>query len=251
MRSFPLLISSLLSLNLIGQDLFKSIQTNDFKLVKEYSGAVNLRDTNQATPLMWAAFCSDLRMVKLLVKKGADPSLKGWILIGDSSQQIEYVYGSCLAVASGESKSRMMKYFLTKQQIPVDDREITPNGFRENGWTALHWAAVMGNMRPAKILIHKGSNLNSISENDDSKTPLIFAINNDRIQMAKLLIRRGADVNLADQKGMAPLMYALNKGNRDLIKFMIAHGAILDEYADKSLEEMLLELFGVKNINDL
>lgn len=251
MRYFLFFFPVILSLNLTGQYLVEMIISNDYPGVKNYTGAVNLRDTNQATPLMWSAYCSDLKMVKLLVKKGADASLKGWIYFRDTSSNLDYIYGSCLAITAGENKSKVLKYFLRKHEIPVDDREILLNGYEENGWTALHWASVKGNKHPAKILIKRGANVNAVSETDMDKTPLLFALGSGQIEMAKILIKRGADVNKPDKNGVAPLSYALETRNRDLIRYMIKHGAMLEEYAKKPLEEMLMELFGVKEIEDI
>jgi len=161
------------------------------------------------------------------------------------------MYGSCLAIAAGENKSKLMKYFLHEHEIPVDDREILLNGFKENGWTALHWASIKGNKHPAKILIKRGANINAVSENDMDKTPLLFALSSGQIEMAKILIKLGADVNKTDKNGVAPLSYALETRNRELIKYMIKHGAMLEEYAKKPLEEMLMEMFGVKDVQDI
>jgi len=77
MRYFFFFFPVLMSLNLSGQDLFKMIGYNDYQGVTAYNGAVNLRDTNYATPLMWAAYSSNLEMVKLFFKKVALLSLKG------------------------------------------------------------------------------------------------------------------------------------------------------------------------------
>jgi ankyrin repeat protein len=239
------------SITISGQDLFKLILTNDYKNVKEYHGAVNLRDSNQATPLMWAAYSSNLKMVKLLSRKGADATLKGWIYVRDTVNYQDLIYGSCLVIAAGEGNIRMTKYFLQNHSIPVDDREINLTGYQENGWTALHWASVKGNIRTAKILLKRGANINAISEYDIDKTPLLFSLSYNQIQMAKLLIRKGADVNKADNNGLAPLSYALENQNRELIRYLIKHGAILEEYAKKPPEEMLMELFGVKDIEDI
>jgi uncharacterized protein len=239
------------SITLSGQDLFKLIRNNDYKSVKEYHGAVNLRDSNQATPLMWATYCGEMRMVKLLVNKGADVTLKGWIMLKDSISNFDYIYGSCMAVAAGENKSRLLKYFLHKHHIPADDREINLNGYLENGWTSLHWASVRGNNRPVKVLIRKGADIDAVSEFDQNKTPLLFAIEFSRFGTAEILIRRGADVNKEDTNGLTSLNYALEQKNSDMVKYLVKRGAIPGEQSEKTLNEMLMEQFGVTDISKL
>jgi ankyrin repeat protein len=251
MRIFFVLFSSFFLINLSAQDLFQLVQNNDFKGVKDYIGPVNLRDANQATPLMWAVYCSDLKMVKQLVKKGADVKMKGWILFKDSVSKFDFIYGSCLAIAAGENKVNHLKYFIRKCKIPVDDREIILNDFKENGWTPLQWASVKGNKRAVKYLIKRGADINAVSENDFNQSPLLFAINFKQIETAKLLVKLGADVNQKDLFGVVPLTCALEIQNRELVKYLIEHGAMPEEYAERPLEDMLLELFGVKRVEDL
>jgi ankyrin repeat protein len=234
-----------------AQDLFSLIKNNEYNEVKNYIGAVNLRDTNQATPLMWAIYKSDLRMVKLLVKKRADVRMKGWILFTDTVSKFEYLYGSCLAVASGENKVNILRYLIHTKKIPVDDREILLYDFKEEGWTALHWAAVKGNTAALRFLIRNGADVNSISTNDYNQTPLLFAINFNRINTAKILINKRADVNQKDLFGSSPLSSSLEIQNKELIRELIKHGAKMEQYIDIPIEEMLLELFGVKRIEDL
>ncbi len=241
----------LISLQAFPQDLFEMVKNNDYRSVKIYGEAVNLRDTNQATPLMWAVYRSDLKMVKLLIKKRADVSLKGWILFKDSVSRFDFIYGSCLAIAAGEGKIDQLKYFIRKHKIPVDDREVLLNDFTEDGWTALHWASVKGNNRSVKYLLRHGANINAISVIDYNQSPLLFAIDFNQIETAKLLIKKGADVNQKDLFGVAPLTYALEIQNKELVKYLVKHGAMLEEYAERPLEEMLLDLFGVSRIEDL
>jgi ankyrin repeat protein len=234
-----------------AQDLFYFVKNNDHESVKSYYGAVNLRDTNLATPLMWAVYLADLPMVKLLIRKGADVSLKGWILFKDSVSRFDFIYGSCLAIAAGEDKVDQLKYFIRKQRIPVDDREIIINDNSEDGWTALQWASVKGNIRSLKYLLRRGADINAISVNDYNQTPLLFAINFNQVEAAMLLIKRGANVNQKDLFGVTPLTYALEIQNKELVKCLVKNGARLEEYNERPLEEMLLDLFGVKRIEDL
>jgi ankyrin repeat protein len=251
MRMLWVLFSSLVFLNVSGQNLFELVCKNDYRAVKEYVGAVNLRDTNQATPLMWAVYRCDLKMVKLLIRKGADAKTKGWILFKDPVSKFDFIYGSCMAIAAGENKVGQLRYFTRSCKIPIDDREIILNDYREIGWTALQWASVKGNKRAVKYLVRHGADINALSENDYNQTPLLFAINFRQVETAKLLVKLGADVNCKDMFGTAPLTCALEIQSRELVKYLIKNGAVLEEYADRPLEEMLLELFGVKRIEDL
>ena len=57
------------------------------------------------------------------------------------------------------------------------------------------------------LLLQKGFDINA--RNEDGKTPLILALeNNDNLNIARLLIEAGADINAPDAEGMTPLLVA-------------------------------------------
>ena len=62
-------------------------------------------------------------------------------------------------------------------------------------------------------------------DNLRSSTPLLCAASAGNRDMAKLLLERGADPNLADSKGQAPLHKAAYQGHVELINVLIKSGA--------------------------
>lgn len=211
--------------NVFSQSLFDYVKSNNYKAVKAYTDSINSRDDDQATPLMWAVYSSDLKMVKMLISKGADPNLKGWINFRDSSLNGYFAYGSCLVIAAGENKLDILKYLLVNQKIPIEDKEINLDENTENGWTALQWASVQGNLDIINYLVKNGANINSIAETENNATPLIFALMFNHKEAAKLLIDLGADINKKDSKHLSPLDHAIYLNDNDLINLMIEKGA--------------------------
>lgn len=234
-----------------GQEIFELVYNNDYATVKEYQGPVNLRDTNQATPLMWAVYTSDLKMVKLLIKKGADVSMKGWITFADLESNFEFIYGSCIAIAAGEGKLDVLKYLVEKQNISVEDKEINLYQNIDNGWNALQWASVKGQNEIIKYLVKKEANINAPAQTDLNQTPLILSIIFGNAETAILLIKLGADVQQRDDYGLAPITYAFELQNRELVKLLFEHGAAIPADSNESLEEILNKYFGVKKIEEL
>ena len=247
MKTSFILLLLFLGSYLQSQTLFDLVVRNDLKAVKEYEGAVNLRDENEATPLMWAAYASDFRMVK----KGADTGMKGWILHRDTIHNYEFIYGSNMAIAAGESNIKLLKYLIRKCHTQIDDREVNLYENRENGWTALHWAAVRGNEKVARYLIRKGADIDARAKTDFNQTPLILAINFDQTEMARLLIRKGADCNLGDMYGISVLTYAFESESRELIKLLLENGAEFNSIEKKTVPEQLQEIFGISDPTDL
>jgi uncharacterized protein len=107
--------------------------------------------------------------------------------------------------------------------------------------TALMRAALAGDVELAKLLLAHGADPHIISK--DRETTLMAAcgtgfINGyhrqrtpaERLELVKLLVERGEDVNAADNYGITPLMVAANLGDIEIVKYLISKGADLDAH---------------------
>jgi FOG: Ankyrin repeat len=98
----------------------------------------------------------------------------------------------------------------------VSDRRFAngPPGQREpdgGELTALVYAARTGSIEVAKVLLEAGADVNQTTRYGWS--PLLAATHNQNYQMAKFLIENGADVNLANKGGWTPLYLATDNRN--------------------------------------
>jgi uncharacterized protein len=80
---------------------------------------------------------------------------------------------------------------------------------KQGGLTALHLAARQGAMRTVRTLVELGANVNAVSP-ADATSPLLIATINGQFDVAKYLLDRGAQPNLASVAGMMPLFAVLN-----------------------------------------
>ena len=80
--------------------------------------------------------------------------------------------------------------------------------------TPLMYAAREGHIDVARMLLNSGANVNDVDKNDI--TPLLMAIGNNRIEMARFLIEKGANIHAADWYGRTPLFAAIEIRNVDL-----------------------------------
>jgi ankyrin len=107
--------------------------------------------------------------------------------------------------------------------------------------TALMRAAFSGDLELAKLLLAHGADPHIMSK--DRETTLMAAsgtgfINGyskgrsaaERLEVVKLLVQLGEDVNAADNYGITPLMVAANLGEMPVIEFLIDKGADLGAY---------------------
>ena len=95
-----------------------------------------------------------------------------------------------------------------------------------SGYTSLHHAANHGLNEIAKLLIKQGANVNLKA--DFGYTPLMLATNT---VIAELLIKKGANLNATHQYGTG-LHIAAGVGNRSVAEWFIANGADVNAKSD-------------------
>jgi ankyrin repeat protein len=88
-----------------------------------------------------------------------------------------------------------------------------PKGVTPGGMTPLLYAAREGTLDVTRMLVSSGAEVNVAEANRTS--PLLVAILNDHIDVAKFLIENGANVNAADGFGRTPLWGAVDYRNLD------------------------------------
>lgn len=101
----------------------------------------------------------------------------------------------------------------------------------------IHNAVTMGDLQRVKDLLDKNPSLvNSMSDSGGTGlTPLHMAASSDRVDVASLLLARGADIDARWYlNGMTPLALALHSGKIDVAKLLITKGARFD-FDDKGL----------------
>src|SRR5271165_4698467 len=98
-----------------------------------------------------------------------------------------------------------------------------PNQTDETARTAMHYAAINGNLQIVAILIKGGAKLDP--KERLGNTPLHFAADLNQAEAAELLLDAGAAVDPENKNGMTPLMVAANRGNVEIVKALLAKGA--------------------------
>lgn len=85
-------------------------------------------------------------------------------------------------------------------------------------------AARKGDAAAVKAFLDKGVNVNSKTRY--GATALSYACDKGHVEVVKLLIERGADVNSRDTfYGEVPLGWALSKGHAEIVKLLLNNGA--------------------------
>ncbi len=80
--------------------------------------------------------------------------------------------------------------------------------------------------RPAlEKMLADGVDVNSVATVRGERTALTAAVAANQLDLMRLLVAKGADVNLQPEKGDAPLVVAWKRGHPEAAEFLLGHGA--------------------------
>ena len=82
-----------------------------------------------------------------------------------------------------------------------------------------------GNLDLVKLLLERGANVNSQNNIFYGQTALIRASENGHTEIVKLLSTNGADVNIQDIYGQTALILSSLRGHLEVIKLLLEKGA--------------------------
>jgi len=91
------------------------------------------------------------------------------------------------------------------------------------------------NIQIARMLIEVGANVNI--QNDYGDTPLIMATNKGGIYLVELLINAGADIDIQDTNGDTALLSAIYNDYEDITKMWIIVNLLIDAGANVNIQD--------------
>ena len=102
----------------------------------------------------------------------------------------------------------------------------------EMGRIQLHYCAEMGLTTSVKRLLSiRNINVN-VKDDYRGDTPLHYAAENGHIEIARLLLQNGADLNVRSNRGRTPLHLAAENGNVDILHLLVENGVDLEVQAN-------------------
>lgn len=96
-----------------------------------------------------------------------------------------------------------------------------------DGFTALHLAAFLGTTEVALALIDAGADVAAVARNDMVVQPLHSAAAGHNVELCRVLLERGADVNAQQTQGYTALDEAQMTNQDDLRDLLLEYGADL------------------------
>jgi ankyrin repeat protein len=173
------------------------------ELLKQNSQLSKAKTKNGTTAVLLAVYARHQEIAESLLATGIEPS-----------------------VFEAAATGRVERVRELVKRNPDLVREYSPDG-----WTALHLN--FGNLEIVKVLLDKGADINAVSKNKLSATPLQGAAAMQNLELARLLIARGANVNCRGEEGVTPLHEAAGNGQIELVKLLLANGANVNAKDDQ------------------
>jgi ankyrin repeat protein len=90
------------------------------------------------------------------------------------------------------------------------------------GITPLHILSEYGRIDLVRLLVEHGADVNLTRE---KPTSLHMATENGHLNVVQYLVDHGANVNYRDKDGVSPLHSACRGGYFDIVRFLVEHGA--------------------------
>jgi uncharacterized protein len=108
-------------------------------------------------------------------------------------------------------------------------RAISPDG-----WTPLHLAAAFSNADAVTLLLEHGAHIHQFSHNPMRNQPLHACIAlNSSLDVVRVLLEGGADINASQHGGYTPLLQAAAAGKKDLVLLLLENGARPDCFCNQ------------------
>ena len=118
------------------------------------------------------------------------------------------------------------------------------NAFAPDGFYPLGLAIFFGHMETATLLMTSGAEVNMAAKNDLKVMPLHAAASSKQLDAARMLIKRGANVNAAHQAGYTALHAVAATGQLEFAELLLVSGADVNAKTDMGKTALAFALEG-------
>ncbi|XP_073541555.1 ankyrin-3 isoform X30 [Phyllobates terribilis] len=215
-------------------------QTEVVRVLVSNGANVNAQSQNGFTPLYMAAQENHLEVVKFLLDNAASQSLAtedGFTPLAVALQQGHDQVVSLLLENDTKGKVRLPALHIAARKDDTKaaalllqndhnadvESKVMVNRTTESGFTPLHIAAHYGNINVATLLISRGAAVDFTARNDI--TPLHVASKRGNGNMVKLLLDRGSKIDAKTRDGLTPLHCGARSGHDQVVEMLLERGA--------------------------
>ncbi|XP_032397648.1 ankyrin-3 isoform X14 [Etheostoma spectabile] len=215
-------------------------QTEVVKELVTNGANVNAQSQNGFTPLYMAAQENHLEVVRFLLEHSASQSMAtedGFTPLAVALQQGHDQVVSLLLENDTKGKVRLPALHIAARKDDTKaaalllqndhnadvESKMMVNRTTESGFTPLHIAAHYGNINVATLLLNRGAAVDFMARNDI--TPLHVASKRGNSNMVKLLLDRGSKIDAKTKDGLTPLHCGARSGHEQVVEILLDRGA--------------------------
>ncbi|XP_029688624.1 ankyrin-3-like isoform X24 [Takifugu rubripes] len=215
-------------------------QTDVVKKLVTHHANVNAQSQNGFTPLYMAAQENHLEVVQFLLDNSSSQSIAtedGFTPLAVALQQGHEQVVSLLLENDTKGKVRLPALHIAARKDDTKaaalllqsdhnanvESKMMVNRTTESGFTPLHIAAHYGNINVATLLLNRGASVDFKARNDI--TPLHVASKRGNSNMVRLLLERGAKIDARTKDGLTPLHCGARSGHEQVVDMLLNRGA--------------------------
>jgi ankyrin repeat protein len=225
---------------------------------------VNALLADGSTALHWAVRADDLETTALLLGAGANVKAANrygvtplyLACVNGNAAMIRKLLDAGADANSANARGETVLMIAARTGTPDALQVLLDRGAAVNAKdgvseeTALMWAVRENHADAVRLLLTRGAEVNARTTviKDPPKTtgnlqgigraqngpapvpmggvtPLLYAARDGRLDLARMLIAAGADINAVEANGTSPLVVAIINGHIDVAQFLLEHGA--------------------------
>lgn len=200
------------------------------RILLQHGAEVNCEGTDVWRPLIAATQMGHIKTCKLLLEHGADANAK------------DHHLTPALVVAAAKGYKDICKLLLDYgANINAQERDGQRESYEARCTlssqnivhyeecrleSALHKATKKGDIDICRLLVERGADVNAKNLHGDM--PLFMAVDARNLEISRLLLEHGAEVN-ALYSCFTPLYTALDRGDIEICKLLFEHGADINK----------------------
>jgi hypothetical protein len=134
---------------------------------------------------------------------------------------------------SKEADSRLILKAIYEDDVALGAKiikDIDASKLNKDGVGLIHLASSLGSLKFIYLLVDNGAEINQ--RDFQGKTPLIYAVENNKIEAIAVLLDLGADINAEDITKETALWKAVKQENENIVKLLLNGGA--NAYAENN-----------------